>query len=44
MNSFVHLTNYSVQKYNDNFSQYEKGNEVSFKDFQVLILIIPRTF
>ena len=33
--SYVHITNYSVQKNNDNFSKYEYGNEVSFKDFQV---------
>jgi len=32
--SFVHLTNYSVQKYNNNFSKFEIGNEVSFDDFQ----------
>jgi hypothetical protein len=35
IDSFVHLTNYSVQKYNDNFSKFEYGNEVSFRDFQV---------
>jgi hypothetical protein len=32
--SYVHITNYSVQKYNENFSKYEYGNEVSFEDFQ----------
>ena len=32
-NSFVHLTNYSVQKYNSNFSKFEYGNEISFDDF-----------
>ena len=31
---FVHLTNYSVQKYNENFSKIEIGNEIPFKDFQ----------
>jgi hypothetical protein len=31
----VHLTNYSVQKYNKDFSKFEEGNEVSFDDFQV---------
>ena len=31
---YVHLTNYSVQKYNQNFSKIEKGNEIPFKDFQ----------
>ena len=31
---FVHLTNYSVQKYNINFSKIEIGNEISFETFQ----------
>ena len=31
---FVHLTNYSVQKYNKNFSKIEIGNEISFETFQ----------
>ena len=31
---YVHLTNYSVQKYNSNFSKEEIGNEISFKTFQ----------
>jgi hypothetical protein len=31
---FVHLTNYSVQKYSQNFSNYEIGNEISFDEFQ----------
>jgi hypothetical protein len=38
--SYVHLTNYSVQKYNENFSKFEHGNEVSFKEFQVRKLLI----
>ena len=33
-NLFIHLTNYSVQKYNKNFSKREVGNEISFKMFQ----------
>lgn len=33
-NSFIHLTNYSLQKYNQNFSKFEKGNEISFDTFQ----------
>ena len=33
-NLFIHLTNYSVQKYNKNFSKSEIGNEISFKMFQ----------
>ena len=32
--SYVHLTNYSVQKYNANFAKFETGNEISFKDFE----------
>ena len=35
--SFVHLTNYSLQKYNKYFSKFEKGNEISFKVFQEFI-------
>ena len=31
---FIHLTNYSVQKYNIDFSKKEIGNEISYKDFQ----------
>ena len=36
-NSFVHITNYSLQKYNRFFEKYEKGNEVSFETFQKYI-------
>ena len=32
---FVHLTNYSVQKYSNNFAKFEIGNEISFDQFQV---------
>ena len=32
--SFIHITNYSLQKYNKSFSKYEKGNEISFQTFQ----------
>ena len=31
---YVHLTNYSIQKYNKNFSKIEIGNEISFQTFQ----------
>jgi len=31
---FIHLTNYSVQKHNVDFSKKEIGNEISYKDFQ----------
>jgi hypothetical protein len=41
--SFIHLTNYSVQKYNKEFSKYETGNEVSFKDFEVRIINLAIT-
>lgn len=37
INSYIHLTNYSVQKYNDEFSKSEVGNEISFKQFQDLL-------
>ena len=42
-NSYVHLTNYSVQKYNENFSKFEYGNEISFYDFQNLFTNILKT-
>ena len=35
--SFVHITNYSVQKYNQNFAKFETGNEISFKDFELSV-------
>ncbi len=35
--SYVHLTNYSVQKYSKEFSKYEYGNEVSFSEFQIFL-------
>ena len=31
---YVHLTNYSVQKYSDNFEKFEYGNEISFDELQ----------
>ena len=36
-NAFTHITNYSFQKYNDNFQRFEKGNEVPFFEFQKFI-------
>ena len=33
-NFFVHLTNYSVQKYSNDFGKEEIGNEISFDDFE----------
>ena len=35
---FVHLTNYSVQKYSNNFAKFEVGNEISFNEFQFSLL------
>ena len=35
--AYSHITNYSFQKYNDNFQKYEKGNEVPFSEFQKFI-------
>ena len=31
---FIHLTNYSVQKHNADFSKLEIGNEISYEEFQ----------
>ena len=31
---YIHLTNYSVQKHNSDFSKIEIGNEIPFKDLQ----------
>ena len=36
-NSYVHLTNYSVQKYNKDFEKFECGNEISFTDFEISV-------
>ena len=36
-NPYIHLTNYSVQKYNQNFEKFEKGNEISFTDFEISV-------
>ena len=33
-NIYIHLTNYSIQKNNSNFSKEEIGNEISFQEFQ----------
>jgi hypothetical protein len=32
--TYIHLTNYSIQKHNSNFSKIEIGNEIPFKDLQ----------
>ena len=31
---YVHLTNYSVQKYSNKFEKYEEGNEISLNELQ----------
>jgi len=31
---FIHLTNNAVQKYSDNYGQFENGNQMSFADFE----------
>ena len=31
---YVHLTNYSVQKYSNKFEQFEDGNEISINDLE----------
>ena len=36
-NPYVHLTNYSVQKYNKDFEKFECGNEISFTDFEISV-------
>ena len=33
----VHLTNNAVQKYNQNYNKYEKGNQLSFKTLKTLL-------
>jgi Tubulin-tyrosine ligase family len=32
-NKFIHLTNNAVQKYSDNYGQFESGNQLSFNNF-----------
>lgn len=31
---FIHITNYCLQKHNEDFNKYEEGNEVSYSKFQ----------
>jgi hypothetical protein len=33
-NSLVHLTNDAVQKYSTDYGKYEKGNKISYAEFQ----------
>lgn len=39
-NKFMHLTNNAIQKYSNSYEQYEAGNQMSFKNFQVLSHLI----
>ncbi len=34
-NYYIHLTNTAIQKNSENYGQFEKGNQISFDDFQV---------
>ena len=34
-NKYIHLTNNAIQKYSNEYNKYEKGNILSFQDFQV---------
>jgi Tubulin-tyrosine ligase family. len=36
-NKFIHLTNNAVQKHCDDYGQFEKGNQLSFSDFEKYI-------
>jgi len=36
----IHLTNNAVQKYCQQYGEFEDGNQLSFKDFQVLFICI----
>ncbi|CAI2376333.1 unnamed protein product [Moneuplotes crassus] len=35
--TYVHLTNNAVQKFSENYGQFEDGNQLSFQDFQEYI-------
>lgn len=37
MGGFIHLTNDAVQKYSKDYGKYEKGNKLSYADFQVYL-------
>jgi hypothetical protein len=39
----IHLTNNAVQKYCQQYGAFEDGNQLSFNDFQVTLLLINRT-
>ena len=33
-NPFIHLTNNAIQKYSENYGQFESGNQLSWKLFE----------
>lgn len=33
-NYFIHLTNNAVQKFANNYGQFENGNQISYDDFE----------
>lgn len=37
MNTQIHLTNDAVQKYCKDYGKYEKGNKISYKEFQTYL-------
>ena len=37
-NKYIHLTNNAVQKYNKNYGAFENGNQLSFSDFDVILI------
>jgi hypothetical protein len=36
-NQYVHLTNNAVQKFSDNYGEFEDGNQLSYKRFQEIL-------
>ena len=37
LGGFIHLTNDAVQKYSKDYGKYEKGNKLSYQDFQIYL-------
>ena len=33
-NPFIHFTNNAIQKYSENYGQFENGNQISWKEFE----------
>lgn len=40
---YTHLTNDAIQKYGADYGKYEKGNKVSYSDFQKYLNMTYRT-